>query len=363
LAKAIIDLNALRHNYQYLKNLSPESKTLAVIKADAYGHGLIQVAQALENTADGLAVARLEEALKLREAGIENSVLLLDGFLNAKELQSAISHRFKVVIHDFSQLELLEARGVRGEIDLYCWLKVNTGMNRLGFFVDELPEVVSRLEKLSWLRCETLMTHFANADSGKKSSTKQALKLFKEAKNQCAGIPQSSLANSAAMLAYPETLSDWNRPGISLFGCSTLPEPVSELKPVMHLSAPVIAIHKVRKGEAVGYGSIWKAQKDTQIAVVGIGYGDGYPRHAKNGTPVAIGGETYLLAGRVSMDMITVDLGENKESVKVGDQVILWGDTKTKTLSADEVAKSSETISYELFCKVTQRVHKEYVGG
>ncbi len=363
MATAQIDLQALRSNYQYLKNLSPESQTLAVIKADAYGHGLVAVAQSLENVADGLAVARLEEALVLRDAGIQNSILLLDGFLSEKELQSALNHQFKVVLHDLSQIQLLESLGQDSKQMLLCWIKVNTGMNRLGLSLGQLASVMERLEKLSWVQCETLMTHLANADSGKNEDIAQPLKRFNEAKNICSNINQFSIANSAALIANKATHSSWNRPGISLYGCSTLDKKPEGLLPVMTLSAPVIAIHEVKKGESVGYGSIWTAEENTNIAVLGIGYGDGYPRHAKNGTPVYISGKEYPLSGRVSMDMITVNLGSNKEGIVVGDQAVLWGKTDESVLSADLIADYASTISYELFCKVTNRVNKEYLGG
>lgn len=363
LATAQIDLNALRSNYQYLKGLSPESQTLAVIKADAYGHGLLAVAQSLESVADGLAVARLEEALLLREEGIENSILLLDGFLDAKELKFALNHQFKVVLHDLSQISLLEKLGPKNKQNLLCWIKVNTGMNRLGFSLDELESVASRLEKLSWLDCETLMTHLANADSGNIKDIQKPLTVFEKAKSFFPNIKQYSIANSAALVSTRETHSHWNRPGISLYGCTTLANKPEALLPVMSLKAPVIAVHAVKKGESVGYGSIWTAEKETNIAVLGIGYGDGYPRHAKNGTPVSIGGKEYPVVGRVSMDMITVNLGDNQQEVCVGDEVILWGKTETGILSADLIAEYANTISYELFCKVTSRVRKEYVGG
>ena len=337
MANALIHLDALVQNYLQLKALAPDSKTLAVIKADAYGHGLLPVAQALEPCADALAVARLEEALSLREAGIQNDILILEGFYDARELQSAINHQFKVVLHDLSQIELLSSLENQ-EQNLTVWLKVNTGMNRLGFSLDQLDTVCQKIKALPWLKAETLMTHFANADSGKPKDVETPLKIFEDAKHLVSEllpeISQYSLANSAALIAYPETHAQWNRPGISLYGGNTLPESFFQkiktevplkLLPVMTLSAPIIAIHQVKKGEAVGYGSTWISEKDTWIAVIGIGYGDGYPRHAQNGTPVSIKGNVYPLAGRVSMDMITVNLGNNSDTLKVGDEAILWG--------------------------------------
>ena len=359
MALARINLQALVQNYQNLKSIAPLSKTLGVIKADAYGHGLIEVAKVLEDS-DGLAVARLEEALQLREAGIRNSILLLDGVLTLRELRAAISHKFKLVLHNQSELDLLQQIGIENELPLTVWLKVNTGMNRLGFSLDQLPDVCETLSKLSWVNVECLMTHFANADSGKLKDIKKALGEFKKAQALCPDITESSLCNSAALFASEETHADWNRPGIAMYGCSTLEENPIELLPVMHFSAPVIAVNSVKKGETVGYGSTWKAKHDTCIAVIGVGYGDGYPRHAQNGTPVEIGGEHYPLAGRVSMDMITVDIGDNEQNISVGDEAVLWG---SETLSADLVAEWADTISYELFCQVTNRVKREYLNG
>lgn len=363
MANAVIDLDALRQNYKHLKQLAPESRTLAVIKADAYGHGLAPVALALENSADGLAVARLEEALRLRDAGVRNTILLLDGVLTGRELQSAVSHRFKIVLHDYSQIALVEAFARKHDLPMVCWLKVNTGMNRLGFSLDDLPQVLARLGQVKNVNCECLMTHLANADSGKQKDQDLPLERFEQAKALCPDIKQYSIANSAALLCYPKTHRHWNRPGISLFGCTTVKQSSVDLQPVMHLTAPIIAIHDVKKGQSVGYGSTWTSKTDTCIAVIGIGYGDGYPRHAKNGTPVSIKGKDYPLAGRVSMDMITVDLGANEAGLKVGDTTVLWGKTDSGVLSADTIADFSNTISYELFCKVTNRVTKEYIGG
>ncbi len=354
-----IDLKALRQNYQTLKALAPDSHTLGVIKAEAYGHGLLEVARTLQD-ADVLAVARLEEALQLREAGIQNSILLLDGVFSLSELRAAQSHQFKIVIHNEEQLGWLEEMDKHNVLALTVWLKVNTGMNRLGFRLEQLANVREKLAKLPWLNQECLMTHFANADSGKAQDIETALQIFESAKKICSHITQFSLCNSAALFVYPQTHSHWNRPGIALYGCSTLTEKPRGLLPVMRLSAPVIAVNPLKKGETVGYGATWKAKKNTNIAVVAVGYGDGYPRHAKNGTPVEIAGKLFSLAGRVSMDMVTVDIGDNSKNIKVGDEAILWG---SELLSADTVAEWSDTISYELFCKLGKRVRREYLNG
>lgn len=362
MARALIDLDALRSNYFFLKSLAPKSKAIAVIKADAYGHGMLKCAQALSE-ADGFAVARIDEAVHLRGSGIKNKILLLEGIFSQKALEKAIEYNIDLVFHDLEQLSFLDALENSSDKLINCWIKINTGMNRLGFSLDELPLVSKKLSSYPFLNIEVLMTHFANADSGKKEDQVKVFEKFEEAKQLFPQVKQYSLANSAAIIEIPEAHADWNRPGISLYGGSTLEKNTPELKPVMQLSAPVIAIHKVKQGESVGYGSTWQAPKNCVIAVIGIGYGDGYPRHAKNNTPVHISGNEYPIAGRVSMDMITVNLDENKKEVCVGDQVILWGATATGMLSADLVAKQADTISYELFCGVTQRVIKEYIGG
>jgi len=379
LARALIDLDALRHNYRFLKSLAPNSHVLAVIKADAYGHGVLQCAKALnEEGVDGFAVARIEEALHLRSSGIKNKILILEGVFSKTALELAIEYNIDLVFHDTKQLELLDSLKENFDKTNYlntlpdkkipqkkisCWIKINTGMNRLGFGLNELGKISKKLAQFPFLRIEVLMTHFANADSGQLQDLEKALRQFEQAKPYFPQVKKFSLANSAAIIEYPETHADWIRPGISLYGASTLNKTIPELKPVMQLSAPVLVIHKIAKGEAVGYGSIWTAPRDTYIAVIGIGYGDGYPRHAKNNTPVHISGHEYPIVGRVSMDMITVDLGNNNHSVQVDDLAILWGTNEQKELSADVVAKHADTISYELFCGVTQRVIKEYIGG
>lgn len=379
MARALIDLDALRHNYRFLKSLAPKSNVLAVIKADAYGHGMLKCAQALTDESigvDGFAVARIEEALHLRGSGIKNKILLLEGVFSTNALALALEHNIELVFHDYKQLELLEllsdsskkiiSQKSLSDKPIPCWIKINTGMNRLGFSLNELTQVSEKFSHYPFLKIEVLMTHFANADSGNVKDLKNALAQFEQAKRSFPQVKKFSLANSAAIIDYPETHADWIRPGISLYGASTLNKIIPELKPVMQLSAPVLAIHKIAKGESVGYGSIWTAPNDTHIAVLGIGYGDGYPRHAKNNTPVHIAGHEYPLVGRVSMDMITVDLGNNNHSVQVDDVAILWGaseHSQYKMLSADLVAKHADTISYELFCGVTQRVIKEYIGG
>jgi alanine racemase len=370
LAKAIVDLQALQANYRFLKNLAPNAQAMAVIKADAYGHGLLACAQALSN-ADGLAVARIEEALSLRQSGIKNKILLLEGVFSEQEFKAAFEHDITIVIHDVVQLRHFKSFKPIDNQKINCWIKVNTGMNRLGFSLQELQAIAQEIAQSEFINCEALMTHLANADvcdehghSGNQLKIAEPLQKFEQAKKIFPKIKQYSVANSAAILAFPEAHSDWNRPGISLYGSTVFENFSSKLKPVMQLSAPVLAIHKVKQGESVGYGSTWTTEKDTLIAVLGIGYGDGYPRHAKNGTPVLINNQEYCLAGRVSMDMITVNLVDNKHNVKVGDKAILWGasDDKTQRLSADLVADFAETISYELFCGVTGRVIKDYVG-
>lgn len=373
--QALIDLQALKNNYVSLKKLAleknPHAKTLAVIKADAYGHGMLPVARALSQSdvhidfpADGFAVARIEEALLLRQSGLKNKIVLLEGVFSFEALKIALDNKIDLVFHSHGQVVLLEklpkltSNAVTG-----CWIKVNTGMNRLGFALADLKNVLQVFEKTKVLKPEVLMTHLASADADDSQSVYLALEKFSRAKTLCPDIKQFSIANSAALMAYPESRADWNRPGISLYGSSLLKKPDIDLQQVMTLSSKVLVIHKVAAGEAVGYGGIWRAQHDTHIAVIGIGYGDGYPRHARNGTPVLIAGKEYPLAGRVSMDMITVDIGL-QHGIKVGDTAVLWGyDDKGVLLSADRIASYADTISYQLFCGITSRVEKVYING
>lgn len=366
-AYAEIDLRALQHNLKTAQALLPSSKTVAVIKADAYGHGMSQCAWALEE-ADCFGVAHISEAMQLRTAGIRKPILLMEGVLNDEEMELAARKGFWLAVSNSQQMEFVIA--CKPENPLNVWLKVNTGMNRLGIACHQVKAFFETLKTMDSVADVVLMTHFASADDPDSGTTDLQIKRFK---NAIKGLDaELSLANSAAITAWHTRLEfpqqQWIRPGIMLYGSSPLLADVGatdrarqvpstqNLQAVMTLYAQVIAIRTVESGESVGYGAAWTADKATRIGVVSIGYGDGYPRHAKTGTPVLVNGKRVPLVGRVSMDMLTVDLSSQPDA-KIGDQAILWG----KGLSADEVAHWADTISYELFCQLTPRVPRDYL--
>ncbi|BBP45978.1 alanine racemase 1 [Thiosulfatimonas sediminis] len=357
-AKAYINLSSLAHNLRLIKQLAPNSKVLAVIKANGYGHGICRVAQQLSN-ADGFAVASLDEALLLRQKGFLHRILLLEGLFTAAELPQVLHNRLDLVIHSQYQLEWLLAH--RHSVALNVWIKIDTGMHRLGFHPDAVQSVVQSLMESDNSYQLNFMSHFASADELQVHSqafTQQQIECFK---THCqAWDYKCSLANSAGILHYPESHLDWVRPGILLYGAGVPIKPRHPFKPVMRLESQVIALKWIPAGDFVGYGNRWQAKKDTYVGVIAIGYGDGYPRHAKDGTPVVVNGERVPLIGRVSMDMITVDLSHQVDKVKVGDRAILWGDA---LLSVDEVAQCADTIGYELLTGITLRVPFIEVNG
>ena len=348
-ARALINTAALKHNLHQARQFHPESKVMAVVKANGYGHGIVAVANALDN-ADGFGVASLEEAMVLRDAGISRPIAALEGFFEASELPYFVDHKIQAVIHSSWQLDILEQSSDKGQIDV--WVKIDTGMNRLGFPLDEAPTVIDRLRRCDRVNQLALMSHLACADEVDSESTRAQVKRFRELATEN-GLP-ASLANSAGVVAWPDTAYQWQRPGIMLYGSSPVTgRSASELdlRAAMTVTSAVIAIRQLHKGDAVGYGGDWVCPEHMTIGVVAFGYGDGYPRHARPGTPVLINGQIAPLIGRVSMDMITVDLRAH-EGARVGDSVTLWGDG----LSVDEIARHAETISYELLCHVTARV-------
>jgi alanine racemase len=355
LCRATVDTHALRHNLGRIRELSGGAKVLAVIKANAYGNGLVPVAQALVD-ADGLAVARMEEAVALRTAGVGQRVVLLEGVFNRQQLELAAANACDLVVHSHEQVELLETFGRRSSFTV--WLKLDTGMNRLGFRPEEFEAVLSRLRKLHAVREQmVLMTHLACADDSSDSCNLAQLELFDRTTRGV--VAERSIANSAGLLAWPQSRAQWVRPGLALFGVSPLPGKTGEqlgLKPVMRLGTELIAIRRVAQGESVGYGAAWRASRDSRIGVAAIGYGDGYPRHLGNGTPVLLGEHRVPLVGRVSMDMITVDLTDFPMA-RVGDSLTLWG----QGLPVEELAQMAGTIPYEMLCGVTQRVSVEYL--
>lgn len=352
--RVVIDLAALKHNAQVARNAAPHSKLLAVIKADAYGHGLLQAAAALDD-ANGFAVARLDEAIALREAGVKKRILVLSGFLFENDVAIFSKHDLDTVVHSDYQLELLSSGAVSTPLSI--WLKINTGMNRLGVEASDVGRIHDELALSGKVRLPIkLMTHFASADDMGSLQTEQQLTVFDDCVGGLAG--EHSIANSAGLLGWQYAQRDWVRPGIMLYGGSPFFDKTADelnLKPVMTLESTVTSLRVVEKGACVGYGATWRAERTSLIATVGIGYGDGYPRHASEGTTVVVAGQKAPLVGRVSMDTITVDVSQCRD-VTVGNQVILWG----RGLPIDDVADSSETISYELMCGITNRVLRVY---
>jgi alanine racemase len=300
---------------------------------------------------DGFAVARVEEAIQLRQAGFQQRIVLLEGFGCEEELQAITTYRLEAVIHCFEQIALLERFQTAEKITV--WLKLDTGMNRLGFKSADFPLAHQRLAACPAVNAPiNLMTHLANADDTKDVKTPQQIQLFKETVSEFDG--ECSIANSAGLLAWRDSLSDWVRPGLMLYGISPFPNQTGAalgLKPVMSLYSRLIAIKQINAGETVGYSGTWVCEKPTRLGVIAIGYGDGYPRYAKSGTPVLVNGLRVPLIGRVSMDMITVDLNSQPHA-KMGDEVMLWG----AGLPVEEIALSSDTIPYTLVCGITQRV-------
>lgn len=347
---ARINLDALRHNLERVRALAPESRVIAMVKSNAYGHGLVRVAQALHQ-ADAFGVACLEEGQKLRAAGIETPITLMSGCFTGAELQEAVSFGFDLVVHREDQVAGLEQSPL--QTPPRVWLKLDTGMHRLGFPPEQAHHIHRRLSSIAWVQQPIgLMTHLADADDPGKATTSQQLDRFHALVE---GLPgPRSIANSAGIVAWPQSHADWVRPGIMLYGVSPVYNKTAEtfgLKPVMTLESRLMEIKRLKQGDAVGYGGQWTCPEDMPVGVVAIGYGDGYPRHAKNGTPVLINDCTCPLVGRVSMDMLTVDL-RNCTQACIGDRVVLWG----AGLPAEQVANFCDTIAYELFCLVTARV-------
>lgn len=356
-AVARIHLDNIVHNYQLARSLCPHGNALAVVKADAYGHGAVAVARALSEYVDTFAVACIEEALELREAGIQQPVLLLEGFFTADELPVIADQNFWTAIQRPDQIDQLAAAALSQPLNI--WLKVDTGMHRLGFAPEQVVDAAKRLQALPQVRSVTLMTHFANADlaepAGRIDVPTQSQRLFQVAEGLGLNI---SMANSAALMAHPRTVQQWNRPGIMLYGSSPLDfqsDIADQLRPAMTLESKVIATRIVEPGESVGYGSRFVADKPTLVGTVAMGYADGYPRQAVEGTPVLVNGQRTRIVGRVSMDMMTVDL-TSIEGAGVGSVVEFWGEQ----LSANEVAACADTISYHLFTGVTRRVPRDY---
>lgn len=351
--RAVIRRSALRDNLALARQAAPGSRLLAVIKANAYGHGIVEAARALE-AADAFGVACLDEALVLREAGIDKPVVLLEGILSAAEIEALRQWRLETVVHHAAQVAMLEQAPAGRPVPV--WLKIDTGMHRLGVAPEAAGALYRRLAECPAVRgAPRLMTHLANADDRTDPATKRQLRIFDEA---IAGLDgERSVANSAGILGWPQTHAEWNRPGILLYGVSPFGgEPWPGLAPAMTLHSTLIAVKRLRRGDAIGYGGRFVCPEDMPVGVAAIGYGDGYPRHAPDGTPVLVNGRPGALAGTVSMDMLTLDLRNVPDAVP-GDPVTLWGEG----LPIETVARHAGTIGYELLCKITPRVRFEYV--
>ena len=351
LVSASIDSGALRHNLQVVRSRAPKSRIMAVIKANAYGHGLVAVAKALDS-ADAFAVARVDEGLALRAAGVKGAIVLLEGVFDKDQLDAAAAADFELVVHAPEQIELL--RNASPTQRFKVWLKLDSGMNRLGFKQPEFAAAHAVLNALPALRGPAnLFTHLASADVPGAATTDDQLNDFASATR---GLPgECCIENSAAILTIPKSQADWVRPGLLLYGVSPFAGTIGAdygLLPVMTLHSHVIATKALAVGERVGYGGDWIAARPTRLAIAAVGYGDGYPRSLPSGSPVLVNGERAELAGRVSMDMIGIDVTDLKIDARLGDPVVLWG----AGLPVEEIAVWAQTIPYELLCGISQRV-------
>lgn len=355
--RARLDRAALRHNHAIVRQQAGRAKIWSVVKANAYGHGLLRVACALQDVADGFALVEIEGAIALREAGIRQPILMLEGFYRPDELPLFGAWQLTPALHALAQVEALVA--ARLPLRLPVYLKLNTGMNRLGLNANELRIALEKLVTAGCASSITLMTHFACADEA--AGVADQVTRF-HAMTAGLRLPLS-LANSATLLRFPETVAtatdNWVRPGIMLYGASPFPAMSTAaelgLRPVMTLEADILAVREIAAGEAVGYGSAFVAGQPMRIGILACGYADGYPRHAPSGTPVAVAGERTRLLGRVSMDKICIDL-TGLPKVGVGETAVLWGGNEKTGVPADAVAAAADTVAYELFCGLAARV-------
>jgi alanine racemase len=352
---ATIHTDALRHNLGEVRHRAPSSRVMAVVKADGYGHGLERVARALSG-ADAFGVAALSDAERLRAAGLSQPIVLLSGFNESDDLAQLRRLNVETVVHHAVQLEMLEQAPAGDPIR--CWLKLDTGMHRLGFPAEDVREAYARLAAMPAVAQDiVLMNHFASSDEFADSAsqgrqTRTQLDVFAQA---TAGLPGArSLANSAAVLGWPQAHADWVRPGGALYGISVVEGTSGAdfgLRPAMTLATRLLAVNRIRKGERIGYSATWECPEDMPVGVAAIGYGDGYPRHAPAGTPVLLNGRRADIIGRVSMDLMTIDL-RTQPDAKPGDPVVLWG----PGLPVETIAEASDTIGYEPVCSITRRV-------
>jgi len=360
--EAVINLSHLKANYKNINDFAPNSTTIAVIKADAYGHGALVVAKALESLAPILAVAFIDEAIKLRDAGIDKPILILEGPMSSCDIKKGIDNNFVLMFHSIEQVQWLinyeeKVEGSDKHFNQNLWLKIDTGMHRLGFHPEQVDSIMSQIKsKLSPTNI-VLCSHFSSADELENAKTTRQTEHLKQIakKHQCL----MSIANSAGILSWPESHLDFNRLGLALYGATPIEKKSLpfDLHAVMTLTSSVIALREVSVGDSVGYGETWIAKRPSVIATVAIGYADGYPRNAPMNTPTFINGSIAPIAGRVSMDMITVDVTDVAD-VKIGSRVELWG----KHLSVETIAEHVQAINYELITRVSDRVPRVYIS-
>ena len=354
-AQAIIDLNALVHNLAMVRRCAPSSQMMAVVKANAYGHGLMPIVKAMAEQVDGFALSSVPEASQVRAMGNRNRLLVLTGCRSVDEVQQASEQELDLVIHHAAQLDCLESATFSRP--LHLWIKIDTGMHRLGFLPEQIEFVRDRLARLKTkVASVRLMSHLANGDDLQDSKTAEQTSLFEQC--ELSHDMERSLANSAGILGWPQTHYQWVRPGLMLYGVSPFVNRVGEqdgLKPVMQLQTCLIAIKSLRKGDAVGYGGSWRCPEAMQLGVAAIGYADGFPRHLVKPVQLSLNGRPVPLVGRVSMDLVTLDLRQHADA-KIGDTLICWG----AGVPVETIADAAGTIPYELLCKVTPRVAFRY---
>ncbi|MCO6537951.1 MAG: alanine racemase [Gilliamella sp.] len=357
---AVVEVNrqAVIHNVEYLKKMAPNSQLVAIIKANAYSHGSEEIAQLLHDKVNYFGVSRLTEAMQLRNNGINTPILALEGFFPHDDLDYFIDFNIQPAIHSKWQIDILQTSLRKDQIT--TWFKLDTGMHRLGFCPDEAKDEFYRLASCSVV-CKpiNIMSHFSSADDLSSEKTLKQIELFDEFINSIDDkslIGKRSIAASGGILAWPKAQRDVVRQGIALYGVSPFDESIAELQPAMTFKSELIAVRKHKKGESVGYGQIWCSQQDTKLGVVAMGYGDGYPRNIPENTPVLINGRKVPIVGRVSMDMIVVDLGINCLE-KPGDEVIFWG----AGLPVEEIAKHTGISAYELITRLTSRAKIHYI--
>lgn len=351
----VINTQALKDNLSRIQSMAPHSKLIAVVKANAYGHGLKITAPIMEPHVHAFAVARLPEALELRNIGINKPVILLEGFFNDEDVQTISEYGFYTAVHDRHQLEAIERADI--EKPVHCWLKIDVGMHRLGVRRDEIQDMKRRLEESpNVVQPIGLISHLSVADTPSESAYNQEqLDYFTEIAGEFSG--DKCLGNSAGILFFDQARTDFVRPGIIIYGISPMPDKTGAdlgLKPVMTLKSSLIAIRKIKKGDKVGYGAAWVAPRDTTLGIIAAGYGDGYPRSMPNGSPVLLNGRYVPTAGHVCMDMLFVDLGPDSRD-RLGDEAVLWGEG----LPVEHLARLCNTIPYELVCRIMPRVNLE----